>query len=62
MRRTGSLLVIILLCALAFWGGVQWERRNCRIDWPNKFDEIDNIVACKGFRSNLPTVPTTLRP
>jgi hypothetical protein len=64
MRRGSvSLLVVIVLCALAFWGGRRWERDNCRIDWPNRLSDIDNSIVCKGFRSNLPPVPNpTVRP
>jgi hypothetical protein len=56
-RRTVSVLVTVLLAALAFWGGVRWEHNNCRIDWPNKLDQVDQSVVCEGFRSDLPPVP-----
>jgi hypothetical protein len=64
MRRAGpSFLVILLFCALAFWGGIQWERRNCGFDFPGAFDQIDNSIRCRGFQSDLPEVPdVTLNP
>jgi hypothetical protein len=63
MRRAGpSFLVILLLCGLAFWGGIQWERRNCRFDFPRSIGQVDNSIRCRGFQSSLPKVPNvTLR-
>ena len=56
MRALG-LLFVVVLCALSFWGGLQWERRNCKVDFPNRFSQIDNSIVCEGFRSDLPKVP-----
>ena len=58
MRRAGpSFLVVLILCALTFWGGIQWERRNCALDFPTSFNQVDNAVRCRGFQSDLPQVP-----
>ena len=64
MRRAGpSLLVVLIFCALAFWGGIQWERRNCKFDFPTSFGAIDNSVVCRGFRSDIPDLPdATINP
>jgi hypothetical protein len=50
MRRGGSLLILILLLLLAFWGGIQYERNNCRIDLPNDTNQVDQSVKCRDYR------------
>jgi hypothetical protein len=53
MRRGGSLLITILLLVVAFYAGVQYERNSCKIDLPNRADQVDNSVKCRDFRSNV---------
>jgi hypothetical protein len=53
MRRGGSLLITILLLLAAFWGGIQYERNNCRIDLPQTANQVDQSVRCRDFRSDV---------
>jgi hypothetical protein len=53
MRRGGSLLITILLLLAAFWGGIQYERNNCKIDLPQTANQVDQSVRCRDFRSDL---------
>jgi hypothetical protein len=53
MRRGGSLLISILLLVAAFFAGVQYERNNCKIDLPNRADQVENSVKCRDFRSDV---------
>jgi hypothetical protein len=53
MRRGGSLLITILLLVAAFWGGIQYERNNCRIDLPQTANQVDQSVRCRDFRSDV---------
>ena len=53
MRRGGSLLITILLLLAAFWGGVQYERNNCKIDLPQTAGQVDQSVRCRDFRSDV---------
>jgi hypothetical protein len=53
MRRGGSLLITILLLLAAFWGGIQYERNNCKIDLPNTATQVDQSVKCRDFRSDV---------
>jgi hypothetical protein len=57
MRRGGSLLITILLLLAAFYGGIQYERHNCRIDLPNSAGQVDNSVKCRDFRSDVDVNP-----
>jgi hypothetical protein len=53
MRRGGSLLITILLLLAAFWGGIQYERNNCKIDLPQTANQVDQSVRCRDFRSDV---------
>jgi hypothetical protein len=53
MRRGGSLLITILLLLAAFWGGIQYERSNCKIDLPQTATQVDQSVKCRNFRSDV---------
>jgi hypothetical protein len=53
MRRGGSILITILLLLAAFWGGIQYERNNCKIDLPQTAGQVDQSVRCRDFRSDV---------
>ena len=53
MRRGGSLLITILRLLVAFWGGIQYERSNCKIDLPQTANQVDQSVKCRNFRSDV---------
>lgn len=47
MRDRRSVLIIIALMALAFWGGMSWERGDCRLVWPASAEAMDTIMQCR---------------
>jgi hypothetical protein len=46
MSRGPRAFILLLLFALTFLGGIQWERQDCFVDWPNSWDDLNNAIHC----------------
>jgi hypothetical protein len=46
MARGPRFLLMLLLFALVFYGGIQWERQDCFFTWPGSRAQIGDVIRC----------------
>jgi hypothetical protein len=46
MARGPRFLLTLLVLAVVFFGGIQWERQDCFFTWPGSRSEVGNTIQC----------------